>query len=444
MTDADIRLARKIATVVTPLHGALEDYDQLLDSVGDARLVLIGEATHGTHEFHRERAQITKRLILDKGFVAVAAEADWPDAYRVNRFVRGQSNGDEAIDALGDFRRFPQWMWRNADVLDFVGWLRSYNDSTPARAVGFYGLDQYSLHASMQTVLAYLTRVDWGAAERARHRYASFEDLSLYPPAYGYASHFGMARAYEEQVVAQLVELQRMQKERVDRDGYVDDDEVFAAAADARVVANAERYYRELLGDHIDPWSLRDAHLTDTLDALHAHLSRREPAKIVVWAHNSHVGDARATELDARGQLTLGRLVRERHPGQSVSIGLTTSRGTVSAASEWEQPVERQRIRPPRTGSYEELFSEVGFARFFLDPRRVHDLEDALADERLERAIGVVYKPETERLSHYFEARLSHQFDLVLHFDETRAVEPLERTTEWRPDELSETYPSTL
>ncbi len=445
MTDADIRLARNIATVATPLHGAADDYDELLDSVGDAALVLIGEASHGTHELYRERAQITKRLIQEKGFVAVAAEADWPDAYRVNRFVRGRSETDEAIDALGDFRRFPQWMWRNADVLDFVGWLRSHNDAVPTRAAGFYGLDLYSLHASMQAVLAYLQRVDPRAAERARERYACFEDLSLDPQAYGYAASFDLTRACEDEAVAQLLELRRLRQENVMRDGYVDaKDEAFAAEQDARVVVDAERYYRHMFGGRVDTWNLRDTHMVDTLDALMTHLGRRGPAKIVVWAHNSHVGDARATQMGTQRQITVGQLVRERHPGRAVSIGLLTSLGTVSAASAWDRPVERKTILPPRNGSYEQLFSEVGLPRFFLDPRRFHGVRDALAAVRLERAIGVIYRPDTERLSHYFEARLPDQFDMVLHFDHTRAVEPLERTAEWQPAELPETYPSAL
>ncbi|MDB4966294.1 MAG: hypothetical protein JWN44_1983 [Myxococcales bacterium] len=445
MNDADIRLARRIATSATPLSGTAEDYDELLDSVGDARLVLIGEATHGTHEFYRERAQITKRLILEKGFVAIAAEADWPDAYRVNRFVHGQSEADdEAIDSLGDFRRFPQWMWRNADVLDFVGWLRSHNDTMPTRAASFYGLDLYSLRASMQAVLAFLHRVDPRAAERARGRYACFEDSSLDPHVYGFATNLGLTPACEDAAVAQLVELQRLRQRKVARDGYVDEDEAFGAEQDARVVVNAERYYREMFGGRTDSWNLREMHMVDTLDAIVAHLGRQGAAKLVVWAHNSHVGDARATQMHAQGQITVGQLVRERHPGQSVSIGLMTSLGTVSAASEWEEPVERKTILPPRTGSYEELFSEVGFARFFLDPRRFHGLKDALAVERLERAIGVIYKPETERVSHYFDARLPDQFDMVVHFDQTRAVEPIERNAEWRPEELPETYPSSL
>jgi erythromycin esterase-like protein len=260
-----------------------------------------------------------------------------------------------------------------------------------------------------------------------------------------------MTPSCEDDVVAELVELSRRRSEGAgaaaddSADGDADADERFAAEQNARVVQRAEHYYRAMFGGRVDTWNLRDTHMTDTLDAIAAHLrGRGGPAKIVVWAHNSHLGDARATQTSEIGQLNVGQLVRERHPGRSVSVGLTTSVGTVSAASAWDSPVERKRVRPPLGDSYEELFSEVGLPRFFLDLRKFHGLRHQLQRRRLERAIGVIYKPESERLSHYFSASLPDQFDLVLHFDRTRAVEPLERTAPWQAGELPETYPSTL
>jgi erythromycin esterase-like protein len=337
-------------------------------------------------------------------------------------------------------------MWRNADVLDFVGWLRAFNERSP-RAVGFYGLDLYSLHASMQAVLAYLDRVDADAARRARTRYACFETLGATPQAYGYASGLDLSRSCEDEVVAQLVELQARRHRILMHDGGAAEDEAFAAEQNALVVQNAERYYRGMFGGRVSTWNLRDTHMMDTLDALAAHLDRRatdERAKIVVWAHNSHVGDARATEAALRGELDLGQLARERHGAGVANVGFTTWAGTVSAASEWDAPVERKRVRPALDDSYEALFHAVGAERFLVDLREVGEAGGMLATPRLERAIGVVYQPATERWSHYFECSLPTQFDFVVHVDETRAVEPLERSAGWDAGELPETYPQGL
>jgi len=442
-------LVQALSRETFPLVGERRDHDALVEAAGDAQLVLLGEATHGTHEFYRERAQITKRLILEKGFVAVAAEADWPDAYRVNRFVQARSHDEDASDALGGFRRFPQWMWRNADVLDFVGWLRAHNDALVGGAakVGFYGLDLYSLHASMGAVLAYLDRIDPAAAARARERYGCFERFGADPHDYGYVTAGSPAASCEDVVVAQLVELQQRREADRRRDGIIAEDEQLAAEQNARVVTNAEQYYRAQfsgLFGRASTWNLRDTHMADTLDALLAHLGRRGPAKLVVWAHNSHLGDARATDRGRHGELNLGQLCRERHPGRVVNVGFTTDHGSVSAASSWGAPVERKQVRPALRGSYEELFHSVGFQRFRLDLRTLGEATTALRRPLLERAIGVIYLPETERLSHYFTAELPRQFDFLLHFDETRAVEPLERTASWETGELPETYPTSL
>jgi erythromycin esterase-like protein len=432
------------------LTGAPSDYDPLIQQIGDARFVLIGEASHGTHEFYRERAQITKLLIQEKGFTAVAVEADWPDAYRVNRYVRGSGSDVEAIDSLAGFKRFPTWMWRNADVLDFIGWLRTHNDAlrNNPNKIGFYGLDLYSLHSSIGAVLSYLAKVDPEAAKRARYRYSCFDHFGENTQAYGYAASFDLTESCENEVVSQLVELRRRAADYANRDGQVAADDFFFAEQNARLIKNAEEYYRSMFSRSVPSWNLRDRHMAETLESLVAHMgSEGQPAKVVVWEHNSHLGDARATEMGERGELNVGQLVRERHGSRAALIGLTSYTGTVTAASDWDAPAERKRVRPALKNSYEALFHEVGIPRFQISLRERNDLVSALNEPRLERAIGVIYRPETERQSHYFYARLADQFDAILHFDQTRAVEPLERTPEWKMEdvrEAAETFPSGL
>lgn len=429
-----------------PLTGAPSQYDALVAGIGDARIVLLGEATHGTHEFYRERAYITRRLITEKGFAAVAVEADWPDAYRVNRYVRGTGDDEESVDALAGFERFPTWMWRNADVLDFLGWLRSHNDTKKSDdRAGFYGLDLYSLRASMQAVLAYLEKVDPDAARRARARYACFDRFGDQMQQYAYAAGQGLSPSCEREVVTQLMELHRRRVDYASRDGRVAADEFFYADQNARLVRNAEEYYRTMLRGRAESWNLRDRHMVQTLQELAVFLERTRPgARIVVWAHNSHLGDARATEMGEGGELNVGQLARERFGAEAVLVGFTTFTGTVTAATEWDAPAGRRHVRPALAGSYERLFHEAGIARMLLPLRSDLELASALASPRLERAIGVIYAPQTERRSHYFHARLPEQFDYVLHFDETRAVEPLERNAAWEAGEVAETYPSGL
>jgi erythromycin esterase-like protein len=439
--------ARLVSSSARPLIGTISDFDPLLTLIGDARYVLIGEASHGTHEFYRIRAEITKRLIREKDFIGVAVEADWPDAYRVNRFVRGASDDADAEQALAGFKRFPQWMWRNADVLDFVGWLRTYNDGRAASKpkVGFYGLDLYSMHASMAAVLEYLDIVDPDAARRARHRYACFDHFDEDPQAYGYAASAGLAKSCEREVVAQLVEMRRAAAEYIRRDGRLPQDALFFAEQNARLVRNAERYYRAMFGGRAHSWNLRDTHMAETLDALTSFLAHPgTPPKLVVWAHNSHLGDARATQMGRQGEHNVGQLVRARHGVDTVLIGFTTYAGTVTAASDWGGHAERKVVRPALPESYEALFHEARDPNFLLDLRTDRELRTALSTPRLERAIGVIYRPETERSSHYFAAQLPSQFDAVLHYDMTRAVEPLERTGVWERGEIPETYPSAL
>jgi erythromycin esterase-like protein len=440
-------LSRQLETVAHPLTGAPADYEPLFALISNARFVLLGEASHGTHEFYRERAQITTRLIQEQGFTAVAVEADWPDAYRVKRYVRGVSDDTESVEALANFKRFPTWMWRNADVLDFVGWLRAYNDAraSGATSVGFYGLDLYSLNASITAVLGYLDKVDPEAARRARYRYGCFEHFGEDTQAYGYAASIGLRKSCEDEDVSQPTELQRRAAEYAGRDGRVAPDEFFYAEQNARLVKNAEEYYRSMFRGRVSSWNLRDCHMAETLAALATYLQGQgQQAKVMVWEHNSHLGDARATEMGQTGELNVGQLVRERYGQDAVLIGFSTYSGTVTAATEWGGPAERKRVRPALPDSYEALFHELDLGSFLVVLRDGGAAIASLRPPRLERAIGVIYRPETERLSHYFSACLPEQFDAVLHFDETRAVEPLERTATWERGEALETFPSGL
>jgi erythromycin esterase-like protein/predicted phosphoribosyltransferase len=428
------------------LSGDPSEYDELVDQLATARVVLLGEATHGTHEFYRARALITGKLIA-RGFNAVAVEADWPDAYRINRFVRAEDTADRAaIDALKDFKRFPSWMWRNADVLDFIGWLRAHNDREPAdKRAGFYGLDLYSLHSSMHAVIAYLKKVDPEAAERARHRYACFDRFGEEMQEYAHAAGTGLTESCEREVLDQLTDIRRKAAQYRHRDGHIAADELFYAEQNARLVAHAEEYYRTMLGGHVASWNRRDRHMVDSLERLLAHLDNGTgKARAVVWAHNSHLGDARATEMGRGGELNVGQLVRERFGAAAMLVGFTTHTGTVTAASRWGGEAERKDVRPSLPGSYERLLHDAGIDRAVLPIRTDLDLASALSGERLERAIGVLYLPRSERQSHYFHASMAKQFDVVLHFDQTRAVEPLERSSLWPVDELAETYPSGL
>jgi erythromycin esterase-like protein len=365
----DRGLIETLRTAAWPLTGSATDYDPLLERVGEAQVVLLGEASHGTHEFYRERARITRRLITEKGFGAVVVEADWPDAYRVNTFVRGRPGDEEAVDALTGFKRFPTWMWRNADVLDFVGWLRDHNDHLPREQdrAGFFGLDLYSLHTSMQAVLGYLDKVDPEAARRARSRYACFDHFGEDPQTYGYATSFGLADNCQDDVVATLVEITRRALDYARRDGLVAADEFFQAEQNARLVKNAEAYYRSMFGGRASSWNLRDQHMTETLEVVIAHLEHTGRAsKVAVWAHNSHLGDARFTEMGEGGEVNVGQLVRERFGAAVVNVGFTTYTGSVTAASDWDGPAERKRVVPALAGSYEALLHEVGHPRMLL------------------------------------------------------------------------------
>lgn len=450
MPLAQQRSADLVARAAIDAPGGIPPHEVLDDLIGDARIVLIGESTHGTHEFYDARAEITKWLVTKKGFNAVAAEADWPDAYRVNRYVRGFGDDATPEEALRGFERFPAWMWRNTVVESFVGWLRWHNGRCAVdgrRQTGFYGLDLYSLHRSMHEVITYLDAIDPAAAARAKDRYSCFDHSSGNDgQAYGYAAAFGAGPMCERQAVEQLVELRRDAEKYLKKDGRIAEDELFYAQQNAATVRNAEAYYRSMFRGRVTSWNMRDEHMAQTLNSLRIHLDKHsaEPARIVVWAHNSHVGDARATEVSADGQLTIGQLAREKYGAECRLIGFSTYRGTVTAASEWGGIAERKVVRPALTGSIEKLLHDSGKASFLVPMHDGSPAADALEVVRLGRAIGVIYLPKTERQSHYFHVRPSDQFDAMIHIDETRALEPLEPESIWIVGETPETYPSGL
>lgn len=397
------------------------DVSALLDRIGDRRLVLIGEATHGTSEFYRMRARITKGLIQRRGFRFVGVEADWPDAARVNQYVRGEE--PPFGPRWEAFARFPTWMWRNQEVLDFVEWLRDYNASThdDHEKVGFYGLDLYSLFTSIREVVDYLERVDPRAADVARHRYGCLTPWERDPAVYGHAAITGRYRVCAKEAVAMLQDMLRRRAEYSERDG----DRFLDATRNAQLVANAERYYRAMYYGGHESWNLRDQHMFETLQSLLQF--HGQGAKAVVWEHNSHLGDATATESGAQGQINVGSLVRKAFGEQAYLIGFGTDHGTVAAASSWDSPMQVMDVRPSHEDSYERLCHEARREAFFLpvrNPRRMA-LRAELLQPRLERAIGVVYRPETELQSHYFHASLPLQFDEYIWFDRTSAVSPI-------------------
>ncbi|RYF16746.1 MAG: erythromycin esterase family protein [Comamonadaceae bacterium] len=423
---------------------AAED-DLLVQQLSRVKLALLGEASHGTHEFYAERAALSQRLVREHGFNAIVVEADWPDAWRVNRYIRGASDDPDAAAALSGFERFPTWMWRNTEVRDFVEWLREHNRGlAPSQQVGFYGMDLYSLYTSIRAVLDYLDRVDPEAAQRARSRYACFDHFAEDSQAYGYAASFGMKSSCEDEVIQQLRDMNRRAADLL-AGSTEDRAAMFYAQQNARLVRNAEEYYRTMFHGRVSSWNLRDSHMVETLQALEKHLAASgHRARMVVWAHNSHLGDASATEMGDIGEWNVGQLARDRWGSEAMLVGFSTHRGTVTAASEWDGTAERKRVRPGLEGSYEDLFHHVGEQRFWLPLRGNAALGELLQERRLQRAIGVIYLPKSERMSHYFHTRLPDQFDAMIHVDETRAVEPLVPEPEWHAGEPAETYPSGL
>ncbi|MDR3419575.1 MAG: erythromycin esterase family protein [Nevskia sp.] len=421
------------------LDEAAHDYDPLLAAAAGRRFVLLGEATHGTREFYRMRAEITRRLIAEQGFDAVAIEGDWPDAWRANRFVAGETAGD-ATSALEGFQRFPRWMWRNREFLELITWLRQWNTRQPIeRRAGLYGLDLYSLYRSAEEVVRYLEHVDPEQAEVARERYARLDHVGD-PQVYGYQAALSLRPPAHDGVLRQLAELRARGDDYLLADGLSALDAQFAAERNAAAVVNAEVYYRGMFASHAETWNLRDAHMRDTLLAVAEHGSHRGGSgRVVVWAHNSHVGDARHTEFHRRGECSLGQLLREAVGDDALLVGFTTYTGHVAAASRWNGEVERKRVRPALSGSCEHLFHASRLDRFYLPLTEA--AAAPLREGMLQRAIGVIYLPESERASHYFETRVADQFDALFHLDETTAVEPLETPHAWHGSEAPEPAP---
>lgn len=434
--SAVAKLVRECAEPIDRIDSA--DLDRLLDRVGDARLVLLGEATHGTSEFYEMRARISKELIERRGFDFVAVEADWPDAARIDSWVLGGKRLSH-VD-FTPFARFPTWMWKNEEVQRFAMWLRAHNreltGAAADRRVGFHGLDLYSMFISIEAVLKYLDEMDADAARSARARYGTLTPWQQNPIAYGRAVLAGRYESSEQAVVAMLRDLLAHRLDYAKNDG----ERFFDAAQNARVVANAERYYRSIYYGSVESWNLRDSHMFDTLESLLAFYGPK--SRGIVWEHNSHVGDAAATEMKARGEHNIGELCRKKYGDAVYIVGFGTDHGTVAAASDWDEPMEVMQVRPARPDSYERICHEASRPAFTVALRTPKHpaLRDELAEARLERAIGVVYRPDTERQSHYFHAVLPEQFDEYIWFDETRAVTPIEGPV-LHVGDAPETYP---
>lgn len=415
-----------------PHPARAEAFGAMFDRYGDARVVLLGEATHGTSEFYRSRAAITRHLIEHHGFNIVALEADWPDAGRIDDYVRHQAPRPRRGDV---FVRFPTWMWRNVEVLEFADWLRGHNSALPEeRRVSVHGLDVYSLSESIHAVLAYLDTTDPDEAAMARVRYGCLTPWQDEPALYGRAVVHGNRPGCEDRAVAQLLELLSRRLEYIASDG----ERWFDAVQNARIVRAAEHYYRAMYQSATSSWNLRDRHMFDTLQALMAH--RGDSARAVVWAHNSHVGNAAATAMGWQGEFNIGELCRRAYGHEAVLIGFGTDTGTVAAADDWGADMRIMTVRPARPDSHEHAFRRTGLSRTLTDwrGRERRDLADLLRTPLLERAIGVVYRPETERSSHYFEAVLAEQFDAWVWFEQTTAVTPLGHE---RPHGAPETWP---
>ena len=413
------RIAAHAEGLPSPDH---PDFGDMFARFGDARIVLLGEATHGTHEFYAARAAISRHLIEKFGFTIIAVEGDWPDIARLNDYVH--HTGPRPM--LGEaFARFPSWMWRNQEMLGFIDWLRGHNAALPEnRRASLRGLDVYSLGESIHAVTSYLDRHDPRAARLARQRYGCLTPWQDEPQRYGHAAERAGLAGCEDAVVAQLRDLLARRMEWIGEDP----EEFFSAERNARIVRAAEQYYRSIYRGAAESWNLRDRHMFETLQSLMAH---QADARAIVWAHNSHIGNASATAMGWRGEFNIGELVRTAYGDEAVLVGFGTDRGTVAAASDWGGAVEIMPLRPARDDSWEAQFRRTGLSRCLLDWRQdaATPLAETLSQTLLERAVGVVYRPQTEFLSHYFEAVLAHQFDAYVWFEESRAVTPIGRET---------------
>jgi len=449
-------IIRKSAFPVINRHAVSEtsvaqNYSALLDAVGDAEIVMIGEASHGTHDFYHQRAEITKQLILKKNFTFIAIEGDWPDAYRVNRYVQhGKRKDNTAAEALGDFKRFPLWMWRNRVIMDFVEWLRGHNDqfNDAHKKVAFYGMDLYSFYSSMDAVIEYLEKVSPEDAKVARRRYSNFDRFQGEPHAYGQAAGFGLSGAYEKEVLSTLLDLKKKEEDYLKGvGGLIDGDELFYTQQNAELVKNAEEYYRKMYQADERTWNLRDKHMVDCVTSLFNYHKKKfkgeRQEKVVIWAHNSHLGDARQTDASLRGEWNVGQLMRERFGlTKTFNIGFSTYTGTVTAAKSWDKPAQCMKVRNGLTESYEHVLHSATenweykdyYMLFRSNTPNVKvnpELVDALLPPRYERYIGVIYRPDTEKASHYCKSSLPKEYDSVIFLDQTRAVEPIDPTKPW-------------
>ncbi|HEX8906264.1 MAG TPA: erythromycin esterase family protein [Longimicrobiaceae bacterium] len=425
--SGETEMLAAITAAATPLTGAVADYDPLLALTAGAGYVLLGEQTHGTHEFYRERGRITRRLAGEQGFTAIAVEADWPEAERVNAYVRGYGSDATAEQALGNFSTFPTWMWANTDVRDLVGWLRQRNAGMPdAQRAGFYGLDLQAMFEAADAVERYLQQVDPAAADRARQRYACFDPFRDDPAeTYGKAAAADPRRACEQRVAEELSEMEARYAAAPATDAAALD-ALFSALMNARAVERGEAYYRAWAMGGPEAWNLRDENMARTLDRIVAHGKRLGRAvKVVVWAHNTHVGDLRATLDAATGSVNLGMLMRQQHPGRVVLAGFSTFRGTVMAARAWGGAGAEFPLVAAAPGSDVELLHRAVPGDFLLVLRGRAELAAPFSEFRTQRAVGVVFDPDWERNSNYFRAKLADQFDAVVHVDQTTAVDPL-------------------
>jgi erythromycin esterase-like protein len=388
---------------------------------------------------------------MEKGFTAVAVEADWPDAYRVNRFVQWgrHSRDSSAEDCLADFKRFPLWMWRNTVMVDFVNWLRDFNKDIPShQRTAFYGMDLYSFYSSMEAVIQYLEKVSPEDAKIARNRYSHFERFQGDPQSYGFAHSLGVAPSYKTECVKTLVDLREKGEIYLKGEGgLIDGDELFYAEQNARLVQNAEEYYRELFQGDSHTWNIRDGHMAECVSSLLSFHEKKHSSpdqKIVLWAHNSHLGDSQYTDVSKYGQINLGHMLKERFKGHTFTVGFSTYTGTVTAAPKWDMPAHLYNVNPGMKDSYEEFFHNLGqqaeHENFMMILRKTANgrqevvsksLEEALSAPKLERYIGVIYRPDTERASHYSRSRIGKEYDAIIHFDSTAALQPLDISPMW-------------
>ncbi len=397
------------------------DHDRLIEAIGDARFVLLGESTHGTLEYYRERGRISQRLAAERGFGAVLIEGDWTPAFRVNLYVRGLGSDRSAEQALSSFQNFPRWMWRNHQFRDFVEGLRSWNlTQPPERRVGIYGHDVYDLFNAADAVVAYLRRVDPQRAARVEAHYRCFARAGRDTQRYGEQSRRSPCR---DQAQAALAEVSRLRPPT----GLEAAEEHFGISRSAASVVAAEEYFRESYAGS-NSWNARDRRMAATIEAVADHVGRMRgggPGRVVAWAHNSHIGDARATDVVRMGQINLGQVMRERHGQSAWLVGFLSYSGRVFAAPEWGEPGRVYDKRDAMAGSHSELFHNVGIPAFSLLLRGNRTLAEQLRAPQPQRMIGVVYARDTERVSHYVEARLPEQFDAVIFFDRSEAVTPL-------------------